>query len=182
MDIVNRLKFFMESQQIANSQFADTCRIPRPTLSQLLNGRNKKISDELIGKIHEAFPALSVLWLMFGEGDMMIDENIEISEPQKGQKVNAQDEKYVDFQDIAPNNNPFQNILEMEANKFSRTKATMTSTQQNESIGGAVDVQRQPESTKSTKVSISTDCNKKITNIVVFYSDNSFQSFAPSDK
>lgn len=84
MDLVNRLKLFLESQKIAISQFADTCRIPRPTMSQILNGRNKKISDELITKIHEAYPSLSVLWLMFGEGDMLNSSNIEISEPENG--------------------------------------------------------------------------------------------------
>ncbi|MBR6014346.1 MAG: helix-turn-helix domain-containing protein, partial [Selenomonadaceae bacterium] len=43
MDIVSRLKMFLEQAGISNSQFADTCDIPRPTLSQLLNGRNKKV-------------------------------------------------------------------------------------------------------------------------------------------
>ena len=38
----------MEHEQLTNSQFADKCRIPRPTLSQILNGRNKKISEEII--------------------------------------------------------------------------------------------------------------------------------------
>lgn len=84
MDLVNRLKFFLEKRNIAISQFADTCKIPRPTLSQILNGRNKKISDELITKIHNAYPSLSVLWLMFGEGDMETNANIEISDGQNG--------------------------------------------------------------------------------------------------
>ena len=79
MDITSRIKRFMEHEQLTNSQFADKCRIPRPTLSQILNGRNKKISDELIGKLHESFPHLSILWLMFGEGDMI---SAEISKPQ----------------------------------------------------------------------------------------------------
>lgn len=70
MDIVSRLKQFIESHGIAVTQFADTCRIPRPTLSQLLNGRNKKVSDEIISKIHTAYPSLSMMWLMFGEGNM----------------------------------------------------------------------------------------------------------------
>ena len=87
MDIVTRLKQFMVALNIANSQFADTCRIPRPTISQILNGRNKKISDELISKIHEAYPQLSVLWLMFGEGDMIVGSNIKISEPKIGDNV-----------------------------------------------------------------------------------------------
>ena len=42
---------FLDQTGISNSQFADTCEIPRPTLSQLLNGRNKKVSEEVIGKM-----------------------------------------------------------------------------------------------------------------------------------
>lgn len=84
MDLINRLKFFMESRKVTISQFADTCGIPRPTLSQLMNGRNKRVSDEIINKIHNGFPSLSILWLMFGEGTMESAGNIEISEPQNG--------------------------------------------------------------------------------------------------
>ena len=72
MDIVSRLKQFLQQNGIANSLFADTCDIPRPTLSQLLNGRNKKVSDEVIAKIHRAYPSLNILWLMFGDGDMYV--------------------------------------------------------------------------------------------------------------
>lgn len=82
MDLVNRLKLFMDDSDITISQFADACQIPRPTMSQILNGRNKRVSDELIAKIHQTYPQLSVLWLLFGEGDMCGNENIEISEPQ----------------------------------------------------------------------------------------------------
>ena len=82
MDIVSRLKEFINYLAIPVTQFADTCKIPRPSLSQLLNGRNRKVSDELIGKIHEAYPELSVMWLMFGEGTMLFNSNIKTSEPQ----------------------------------------------------------------------------------------------------
>ena len=63
---------FMDNAGISSSQFADTCEIPRPTLSQLLNGRNKKVSDEVIGKIHRAYPSLNVMWLLFGDGEMLM--------------------------------------------------------------------------------------------------------------
>ena len=72
MDIVSRLKKFLDDTGISNSQFADTCVIPRPTLSQLLNGRNKKVSDEVIAKIHRAYPTLNIMWLMFGDGEMLL--------------------------------------------------------------------------------------------------------------
>ena len=75
MDLVSRLRQFLSANNIPVTQFADKCNIPRPTLSQIVNGRNKKISDEIISKIHEGYPALSVYWLMFGEGNMINHEN-----------------------------------------------------------------------------------------------------------
>lgn len=75
MDIVGRLKLFLDYLGIPVTQFADNCGIPRPTLSQLLNGRNKTVRDEIIAKIHEAYPQLSIMWLMFGEGSMVADDS-----------------------------------------------------------------------------------------------------------
>lgn len=74
-NFATRLKVFMDSLGMQSSQFADLCEIPRPSFSQLLSGRNRKVSDVLIGKIHTAFPDLSISWLMFGEGDMLILKN-----------------------------------------------------------------------------------------------------------
>ena len=69
-NVAIRLKGFIDSEGLSHSQFADKCGIPKPSLSQLLSGRNKKVSDVIIGQIHRAFPDLSVLWLLFGEGGM----------------------------------------------------------------------------------------------------------------
>lgn len=69
-NVAIRLKGFIESEGLSHSQFADRCGIPRPSLSQILSGRNKKISDVIIGQIHKAYPELSILWLLFGEGPM----------------------------------------------------------------------------------------------------------------
>ncbi|MDE5812534.1 MAG: helix-turn-helix domain-containing protein [Muribaculaceae bacterium] len=106
MDIISRLKRYMEKYQIGSSQFADYAGISRPTLSQILNGRNKKISDELISKIHNAYPRLSVLWLLFGEGEMELPLNNEISESQIEQKSaipssqSPIDEKFTESTDL----------------------------------------------------------------------------------
>lgn len=78
MNIVDRLNAFLEISQITKSQFADNCDIPRPTASQILSGRNKKISDDIISKIHSVYPNLSVSWLMFGEGEMLISATPDI--------------------------------------------------------------------------------------------------------
>ena len=70
MDIVDRLKLFMSQLGMSSSQLADTASIPRPTLSQIITGRNKKISNEIFSKLHDAFPELNMMWLMFGDGQM----------------------------------------------------------------------------------------------------------------
>lgn len=67
-NVAERLKTFIEMKGLSYSQFADTCGIPRPSLSQFLTGRNKKMSDLMVGQIHNMFPELSIVWLLFGEG------------------------------------------------------------------------------------------------------------------
>lgn len=68
-NVAARLKFFIDKQGISFSQFADRCGIPRPSFSQMMSGRNKKVSNIMLGQIHEGFPSLSLNWLLFGEGE-----------------------------------------------------------------------------------------------------------------
>lgn len=72
MDIVERLKSFISYLNLQHSQFADSADIPRPSLSQIITGRNKKISNEFITKIHNAYPELNIMWLLFGDGVMLL--------------------------------------------------------------------------------------------------------------
>ena len=87
-NVAERLKIFIEKKGLSYSQFADACGIPRPSLSQLLTGRNKKISDIMVGQIHNMFPDLSIVWLLFGEG------NMENGDHQELEKRVANDELY----------------------------------------------------------------------------------------
>lgn len=72
MDIIARLNEFVNSNKITPSQFADKLGIPRPSMSQILSGRNKKISNEFLSKLHYAYPDVDILWLLFGEAPMAI--------------------------------------------------------------------------------------------------------------
>lgn len=232
MDLINRLKYYMDSIGAPISQFADNCGIPRPSMSQLLNGRNKRISDDVINKIHNAYPDLSILWLMFGEGEMMRVKNIEISEPENDVNLvqtenqhpinedyttpksrilpfseNTSDIPFADnslFEtpSTAPANPTTQPPIPAQKdnitfgaqsapgthhpNDVTRTVAypSVNITVDNAKRGDTGkpsldDAAAKNESTTQRKVSITPDSGKKITNIVVFYSDNSFQSFVP---
>lgn len=192
MDIASRIKFYMNSLEIGSSQFADTCQIPRPTLSQILNGRNKKISDEIIGKIHEAYPQLSVLWLMFGEGEMLADTNTQISEPQTGSVIDFEMEQVPAIEHFIGNDRPntSDRDLATEKNEVS-TPSVMANAGKHilpKTASPIVDdVSNSDESnfasTQQTTISLSkSDGSKRIVSIMVFYDDNSFESFSPTSK
>jgi len=248
MDFVNRLKFFMENGNIAISQFADTCRIPRPTMSQILNGRNKKVSDELISKIHAAYPELSVLWLMFGEGEMLTKSNTQISEAQNDgesadptiqsaqpQPIAEQETARLQFTEnstdnfgTSPSLFPYENeedmhpvagtesvaadaqqfyvttheVIEFDPvndsselsteaagsrpghksiNHIDKRNTDANQTENNlSSSKPSEDTYRSDNAKHINNISVKTTSDRRITNIVVFYSDNSFQSFYPT--
>lgn len=177
MDIVTRLKTFMSALNIANSQFADTCRIPRPTISQILNGRNKKISDELIGKIHDAYPQLSVLWLMFGEGDMFVDANIQISEPKKGDNIDFDSSNSSVDEDVMGRLDFEIPITESTSDKFKaknqQRNIKNVEYKEDQSMISASKVVDKPA------LSINTSPTKQVIEIRVFYNDNSYEIFVP---
>ncbi len=178
MDIVSRLKTFINYISVPVTQFADNCRIPRPTLSQLLNGRNKKVSDELIGKIHETYPQLSVLWLMFGEGDMLHKSYKQISELQKTDLFEFSTVQHSANETINPRldfGDPFDSTETVTAKK---TDAPALSSV-------AIDIsdnsaEMSPDHDNKTTLSFNSDTSKKIVNIIVYYNDNSFESFVPA--
>jgi transcriptional regulator with XRE-family HTH domain len=175
MDIVTRLKQFMDYTQLPSSQFADQAQIPRPTLSQIMNGRNKKISNELITKLHEAFPQLNVMWLMFGDGDMVTGENIQFSEPQKEQNLFEQQE-----QDIF---NQVDTFVSSEVKPITNSAASTQSAAKSvvDVPKTAIHIQKSDKTNEAQAIPITPDSNsKKIASIMVFYTDNSFESYLPS--
>lgn len=167
MDIVARLKQYIEYLGMPITQFADTAQIPRPTLSQILNGRNKKISNEVISKLHDAFPSLNVMWLMFGDGNIESCENMQTSEPQNTPISLFGDEFLIENEHVASDKK--QKTIERKQEQ----------TRQN-------DVQKE-ENTISTSsvpemVTPNSDSLKKVEMIMVYYSDKSFEVFKPAHR
>lgn len=65
----DRIKQLIQREGLNQAQFALRVNIQSSTLSHALSGRNE-VSKDIILKIHQAYPAVSINWLMFGEGDM----------------------------------------------------------------------------------------------------------------
>ena len=64
-----RLKQFLAAENISQSQFADTIKVVRASVSHVLSGRNKPGYD-FIAAIMAAYPHLNIEWLMLGKGKM----------------------------------------------------------------------------------------------------------------
>lgn len=181
MELVDRLKLYMEHIGLPISQFADTAQIPRPTLSQILSGRNRKISNELLEKLHSAFPRLNVSWLLFGDGEMEINGIPQIvpQSPQSTDQPKAQAQSAVHQQFNA--SSLFNGILggtpvgETDALKHATPPQPQQAVSQSFQSSGA---SRSVNS--ENHISLSPDLSKKIQNIIVFYNDNSFEIFSPS--
>ena len=178
MDIVTRLKMFLDKTGISNSQFADTCDIPRPTLSQLLNGRNKKVSDEVIGKIHRAYPSLNVMWLMFGDGEMLMksggdlngvaDKLSDSSKPLDNQ-MDDLGQRAISFDDDEPTG---YHTATKTAQRVAASSPSMNETIQ--SIMRSTAAGRMPQRGSSA--------DRRVVKMLVFYSDGRFEEFEPTSQ
>lgn len=159
--VATRLKLFMDREGLTNSQFADKCGIPRPSLSQLLSGRNKKLSDVVVKQIHDEFPDLSVLWLMFGEGEMICPKPINptlVSEAAK-------------FMDDDPAENADANLSEF---KKPLSTPKFIENQRNNPDFANVNV--------APQITLNGVEPRKVVRITIFYDDNSYETFTPEKK
>jgi len=141
-------------------------------LSQFLNGRNKRLSDDMTGKLHAAFPDLNVLWLLFGEGDMVASPNFKISEA----KITPENDESLpegsickEFESPAPY---IAQPKDLPANGANR---------EYNSIGGGEKASSASSAPSIPLPHLSTDPAKKIQSIMVFYSDSSYEIFTPAD-
>lgn len=196
MDIISRIKSFMEYSRISSSQLADTCNIPRPTISQILNGRSKKISNDLIARLHANYPGLSIMWLMFGEGNMLNDTNTQFSEPESEDnhiistaqsaenQINFTEFPFdTDIHDSEPEknnsvrNNLFPDNFNIPPNQNNQKNVNARMNKVPEELE---DILRTSTDTDSNAVSNNMISGRTISTIMVFYSDNSYEMFTPA--
>lgn len=170
-----RLKGFIDEMGLTNSQFADQCRIPRPSLSQLLSGRNKKISDVLVGQIHAAFPQLSVLWLLFGEGDMLVSNQGLPPSETAGDISSISDGSLFGESGMSPINDTgkekYSNLSPIET---PQNRPSRGGNKENIDVQRVVELSREIEKMKKNP--------RKVVQITVYYDDSTFETFYPAGK
>lgn len=176
MNIVDRLKNYMDYIGMASTQFADVANIPRPTISQILNGRNRKISNEVIEKLHAGFPNLNIMWLLFGDGEMEIRSN-----PKRSDTATP-----VNSFNIPPQ--PSNNMqFSAQGLQNSQLNTPMQSSNIDEFVNDTIHTRRptdgKPVISNSAQATVpsTTSVDKKIRYIMVFFNDNSFEVLTPGN-
>ncbi len=71
--MIERIKKILTSKGMSPSQFADEIEVQRSSLSHVLSGRNKPSLDFVI-KIKQKFDDIDLEWLIFGEGEMYLND------------------------------------------------------------------------------------------------------------
>lgn len=175
----------MDYTGLNNSQFADRIGIPRPSFSQIITGRNKKVSDLILACIHQAFPQLNMMWLIFGEGDMLSDFD----------NTNTATIPNIDSSNYE-NNEEDLRISLLDEGKYDTDNGQLLNQYTIESKNGEEITPIFKESTiqipdsnqviteLSSKIDTMIESQKnqtarKVVRVTVFYDDNSYESFIP---
>lgn len=167
--MIDRLKLYIEYRGFLASQFADAVGMPRSSFSQLMSGRNKSINDATIVKIHAAFPDLSIQWLLFGEGSMLVD----------GVEVSPAVALYSEPSPQAQQQQSQLSIFgESEIFESERTDVRPYA-QENVAKKPVIDVPSMSKSAIEVPVTTSKQPDRKIVKVVVFYDDNTYEAFVP---
>lgn len=154
--ITQRLRYMMESLGMTAKTFAEQAGIPPATFSQTLENRNKPSLSTLL-KIAKGFPEWNPTWIILGQGE----ERIEISKNREGLFLENSFGEGLDTSVSQQNTN--QKAWENSAEKLAPSREIPEDL-----------ISKVVSETLSQQNSIE---KRSITEIRVFYSDGSFETF-----
>lgn len=153
----DRIKKIMEMQRSTQQDFADQLKIAPATLSSIFTGRTRP-TLAIVDAIKSRYPQISTDWLMFGKGDMLVKQDAEGEKD--ADRNEAENDLLVDA-DYAPNAEPHYG-------GFSPVEQGVNHTAKSADVAGFA--------MKSGEVK-----QRRITEIRVFYDDQTWETFVPSN-
>lgn len=163
----DRLLKLLDVEQLSSAKFADIIGVQRSSVSHILSGRNKP-SFDFLQKTLKAFPLLNADWLVLGEGKMYEGELSSV-----GGTLFDQPAKTDVSADISPAkaDNSEADISPEELDNLDEAGESSEIPQAEEPVA-AVNSIPGIESTLPKS-----DRDKKISRVILLYTDNSFESF-----
>lgn len=182
----DRIRMIMESEDYTPARFADTLDIGRAIVSHILNGRNNPSLD-VISRILEAFPSINPDWLLFGTGEMYRDNvaskslSAETNAVEQAQSDSVANKKTLDLfsqpNDIftAKNQSDIPKTILPEVADPTPATTNTPKLEKEEFSSSSVDVEN--IGSMNEKIVYKTLPAKKISQIIIYYDDNTFEVF-----
>ena len=153
MSIKDRLKMIMDREKLTAGAFAESIGVAQATISHILGERNKYPSTEVILRLHQRYSDINLEWLLTGKGEMSKDSS--------SSTASCPDFDYPLFAENTEN----------------PTNGTDKTENRKEIALGAS--QNSPNSIVRQEVIYKEKPAKKITEIRIFFDDNTYEIFKP---
>lgn len=162
-----RIIQIMEAESLTPSLFADKLNVGRAVISHILNGRNNPSLDVVV-RILDTMDSINADWLLSGKGEMRKSDNLAPLETEMSTIGNQSldlfsNEREEQFEQPKAINNVTTSIPSTNSNL--NEAEVKSSTHQQE-----------------MQLPIIPISEKKISKIIIYYSDNTFQAFNPDSK
>lgn len=168
----DRIKQLMEAQHMNQQTFANYTGIGTASLSSIFTGRTRPTLNH-VDAILEKFPNVNPLWLLKGIGGMMsaADDNVNAKDASQPESLNGSSNSTVVSGKGA---NQSSATLSVETNLFANHNASHQGSNSRPNGNAKSPVGFQFEEEQKTTVR-----QRKITEIRVFYDDQTWESFTP---
>lgn len=150
----DRIRQIMDDQHMTQKEFAQFTGISEGSLSGVFNERTRP-TIQMIETIHEKLPNISVEWIMFGTGSMYITEKSQT--PSNDAQTSEKNSPLLDVQNSS-----------LTPSLFDDSKSTRVA------IGEGV-----LSNEGKTVVKYIDKPERKITEIRIFYDDQTWETFVP---
>ena len=146
----DRIRLIMEKENLTPARFADSLDINRAVISHILNGRNNPSLD-VVTKILEVMDYINPEWLISGTGNIY--------------KTGVEKESRHQEPDLFPQEHEIYNQRTEKINQSQGIEFKHTPNQSQSSDNKPIEVEKRND--------------RKITQIIIYYNDNTFEKFTP---
>lgn len=158
--MLDRIKRFIETQNMTASGFANEIGVQRSSVSHILSGRNKPSLDFIL-KLKDHFPDLNLDWLLFGSGPILMSKT-----PER-EKRQMQNEIEFEKPFVKNDKESSEEISGKEEKIANRNMASR------ENFAHKIDDKMTVNEIESSE--------KDIKKIILLYGDGSFEEFNPKN-
>jgi len=148
-EIKDRIKSLMDREKLTAGAFAESIGVSPATVTHILNGRNKYPSTEVLLRLHNRYPDVSLQWLLLGEGE-------------------SDSSSFSEYGELFKNDESVKNLGSGTGLPENRKEIALKEEQKE-----AKEPVRQEIIYRERPV-------RKITEIRIFFDDNTYETFSPS--